>query len=180
MPVDVYTAAAEAELLVNGVSCGRKRVGGQKRNIARFETEYVPGEVVAISYGAAGEEISRQRLTTPGKAEKIVLRADCAAMPADGQSLAFVEVLIADAAGALVPLTGMACTASLSGEGKLIAFGSADPVTEEVYTSGTFSSYRGRLLAVVRSGTAKGSATLTVSCEGLAAASIELILEKGK
>ena len=180
MPVDVYTAAAEAELLVNGVSCGRKRVGGQKRNIARFETEYVPGEVVAISYGAAGEEISRQRLTTPGKAEKIVLRADRAAMPADGQSLAFVEVLIADAAGALVPLTGMACTASLSGEGKLIAFGSADPVTEEVYTSGTFSSYRGRLLAVVRSGTAKGSATLTVSCEGLAAASIELILEKGK
>ena len=36
--------------------------------------------------------------------------------------------------------------------GELLAFGSANPCTEEQYHTGTFTTYYGRALAVVRAG----------------------------
>ena len=46
--------------------------------------------------------------------------------------------------------------------GELLAFGSANPCTEEQYHTGSFTTYHGRSLAVVRAGdagTVKVSAT---------------------
>ena len=52
--------------------------------------------------------------------------------------------------------------------GELMAFGSANPRTEERYDSGSFTTYYGRAMAVVRAGhagkvkiTAKGGETAT-------------------
>lgn len=44
--------------------------------------------------------------------------------------------------------------------GELLAFGSANPCTEEQYHTGSFTTYYGRALAVVR---VTGSATITVT-----------------
>jgi beta-galactosidase len=55
----------------------------------------------------------------------------------------------------------------VNGAGTLAAFGTGKPVTEENYTTGEFTSWLGRFLAVVRSGYEIGEAVLRVSIEGL-------------
>lgn len=163
--VDVYTSAAEAELFVNGKSSGRKRVGERRKNCVRFDAVYESGEVLAVSYDGTGKEVSRQKLVSPDRARRIVLRADKSELKADGQSLAFVEVFLADEAGNPVPSAEDIVAASVEGAATLAAFGSANPSTEEVYTAGRFTSYKGRLLAIVRAGYESGEAKLQVSGE---------------
>ena len=53
----------------------------------------------------------------------------------------------------------------LEGAGTLDAFGSSNPITDENYTAGTFTSYQGRATAIIRSGYESGSCTLTVSSD---------------
>lgn len=81
---------------------------------------------------------------------------------------------VVDAAGRVVPNAAPALTAGLSGAGTLAGFGSANPITTDNYAAGRCQAYRGRALAVVRGGYAPGSATLTVTAEGLPTASLTL------
>ena len=46
--------------------------------------------------------------------------------------------------------------------GELLAFGSANPCTEEQYHTGTFTTYYGRALAIVRAGE-RGAVTITAT-----------------
>lgn len=56
--VEVYTAAQEAELFLNGVSLGRKPVAD---DLAAFELPYNPGELTAVTY-ENGTEVGRNTL----------------------------------------------------------------------------------------------------------------------
>ncbi len=56
--------------------------------------------------------------------------------------------------------------------GELLAFGSANPRTEERYDSGSFTTYYGCALAVVRAGQT-GTVTLTVT-DGVRTASADV------
>lgn len=66
-----------------------------------------------------------------------------------------------------MPFDDRLIRANVSGPGKLLAFGSARPVTTENYTKGEFTSYLGRCQAIIRTGYDPGIITLTVSSEGL-------------
>ena len=69
-------------------------------------------------------------------------------------------------------------TAKVEGEGlTLAAFGSGNPITAENYTKGAFTSYRGRAMAILRSGFEAGTACLTIEAEGLDTAEIVLKAE---
>ena len=48
--VEVYSPGSEVELFVNGVSLGRKPAGESVGFITEFETNYQPGEIVAVAY----------------------------------------------------------------------------------------------------------------------------------
>lgn len=176
--VDVYSSAHTAELIINGKSIGKKKLGTEKKYVASFDVLYQPGVVIAVSYDEQGQKVSEQTLKTPGDVVGIHLRQDRERMPADGQSLAFISVELVDEEGNVVPVKDRRCYAEVIGEGALIAFGSAAPVTEEVYTQGVFTSYRGRLLAVVRAGKGEGEIEIKVSCDGLESAVCKIITER--
>ena len=93
---------------------------------------------------------------------------------ADGHSLAYIRLDIVDAEGRRVPDAAVALTAAVSGSGTLAGFGSANPVTAENYTAGSFTSFQGRALAVIRSGNEAGTVTLTVQAKGLPEASVSM------
>ena len=57
---------------------------------------------------------------------------------------------------------------------QLLGFGSGNPITDENYSRGRFTSYQGRALAVLRAGCEAGEAKLTVVAEGLGKAEIRL------
>ena len=85
---------------------------------------------------------------------------------ADGHSLAYVSAVLTDAEGNIVPDEDILLKASVSGNGTLLGFGSGSPVTSENYTTGEFTSFRGRIMAVIRSGYDAGDITFTVDAAG--------------
>ena len=73
--VDVYADADEVELLLDGVSLGRAAVGTEKAFRARFETEYRPGELVAVAR-RGGVEVGRHAVRTASGEPRLAARAE--------------------------------------------------------------------------------------------------------
>jgi len=185
-PIQVvaYSAADEVELLLNGNSLGKCPAGKKNRYTASFNITYRPGLLEAVSY-RNGREISRTCLKTVGEPAAIRLTAETfprtnisvpdntansgsasgadISLASDGHSLAYISVEIVDSQGNRVPDAAIPLKAHVAGAGMLAGFGSANPVTEENYTAGSFTTYQGRALAVIRSGYEAGKASLTVS-----------------
>ena len=181
-PVDiaVFSSAEEVELLINGISLGRKKAGEALiHNMPftfLFRGTYQPGTVEAVSY-AGGREISRTALRTAGKPVSIRLTAETEAMKADGVSLCYVNAELIDENGLPVPDADVLLTAEVTGSAELLGFGSGNPITEENYSKGRFTSYLGRALAILRAGYKAGEAKLTVCAEGLGRAEICLMVK---
>ena len=178
-PVDiaVFSSAEETELIVNGESIGRKKAGESLiHNMPLtflFRTEYRPGTVEAVSY-TGGKEVSRTVLKTTGKPASIRLTAETEALKANGVSLCYVNAEVIDENGNVVPDADVLLKADVNGAATLQGFGSGNPVTDENYTKGRFTSYLGRALAVLRAGYEAGETCLTVSAEGLGTAKVTL------
>ncbi len=171
--VDVYAVDDEVELLVNGVSAGRKPAGAASQNKASFEAAYQPGTIEAVGY-TGGKETGRFRLVTASAPAALRLSADRVVIRAGGGDLAYVTVEVQDQAGVPVKHGQPLISLEVSGAGELIAVGTGDPFSEEMYVGSQRKAYHGRLLAVVRSAAQPGAITLTAQTDGLPAAAIEL------
>ncbi len=174
--VDIYSAAKEVELFVNGESKGRKAAGKANRFKAQFQVDYEPGTIVAVSY-EDDIEVSSRELKTVGKAASLKITLEKSLLQADGQSLAYALVEIVDEDGNRVPFEDYKVKAKVSGVASLAAFGTGRPVTEENYTVGEFTSYNGKLQAIIRSGYEAGQAELKVSAEGIGQATVIVNVE---
>lgn len=171
----VYSKAEEVEVFVNGKSIGRKAVCMERPMLysARFETVYEPGEVVAVSYHD-GKEISRDVLITAGEPAEIALVAEKTEMRADGHDVICVCIELRDKDGNVVPDAAVPLKIKVEGSGVLSGFGSANPVTDEDYTDEHTVSYRGRAMAIIRSGYESGPVSVEVSAEGMSTVKAEL------
>lgn len=165
--VMVFSNADEVELFQNGRSIGRKSVAkdGELPQSVLFETVYEPGELLAVSY-QEGRKVSQGTLKTAGEPNAVRL------IPEHAGDFIYVGVELVDRDGAVVCDAGIPLEAKAEGGAVLAGFGSANPVTDENYTSGSFTSYRGRALAVLRATAEQGQAVLTVSAKGLESARI--------
>lgn len=159
--VVVYSAADEVELLLDGKSLGKFAAGKANRYTASFDVAYAPGLLEAVSY-QNGTELSRTCLKTTGEPAAIRLTAEESTIAADGHSLAYVSAEVVDADGNRVPDAVVPLVANVTGAGVLAGFGSANPITEENYTTGSFHTFKGCALAVIRSDYEAGEVTLTV------------------
>ncbi len=175
--IAVFSSAEEVELFLNGKSLGRKRAGSALIHdmplTFMFETVYQPGKLEAVSY-SSGKEISRAELVTTGPAVALRLFPETDCLRANGASLAYVRVLLTDYDGHVVPTASVGLKAEVSGQAELLGFGSANPITDENYTKGYFTSYCGSALAVLRAGFEVGEARLTVTADGFESAEIIL------
>jgi beta-galactosidase len=142
-------------------------------NSVHFETVYVPGKVEAVSY-RDGKEISRDVLVTAGDVAEIRLIPEKSEMRADGHDLIYVGIELLDKDGRLVPDASVPLMVEVEGCAALAGFGSANPVTDEDYTEASTVSYRGRALAIIRSGYESGSVNVKVCAEGMEPVSREL------
>ncbi|MBQ8798081.1 MAG: DUF4982 domain-containing protein [Lachnospiraceae bacterium] len=172
----VYSKAEEVEVFVNGKSMGRKPVSMDRPMpySTRFETVYEPGKVEAVSF-CGGKEVSRDVLVTAGEPAKIILLPEKSEMKADGHDLICVGIELRDKDGVVVPDASVPLNVKVDGCGALAGFGSANPVTDEDYTDEVTVSYRGRAMAVIRSGYEGGAVTVTVSAEGFTPVQVELM-----
>ncbi len=154
--VEIYSGAAAVELWLNGKSLGKKKIREGK---AVFKTRYTPGTLSAAAYDEGGREIGRSELRSAGEA--VHLRAEPEEREVSAGEIVYIPVSLTDADGVVECSSDRRVTVQVEG-GELLAFGSANPRTEERYDSGSFTTYYGRALAVVRTG-AGGKTILTAS-----------------
>jgi beta-galactosidase len=122
--------------------------------------------VEAVSF-CGGKEVSRDVLVTAGEPDEIVLLPEKSEMRADGHDVICVEIEVRDKEGRVVPDATLTLSVKVEGCGVLAGFGSANPVTDENYTDEFTVSYRGRAMAIIRSGYESGPVRVEVSVEGI-------------
>lgn len=138
--VEVYACADSAELKQNGRSLGTKPI---KEGKAIFRVKYEPGILTAI---ANGQETSL--ISAKGDLRISVLPEKRQTRPGE---ILFVPICVTDGKGTIEMNADRRLSVTVTG-GELLAFGSADPRTEERYDSGSFTTYYGHSLAVIRAG----------------------------
>lgn len=164
--VEVYSDAAEIELLLNGISLGKAPVNPEFR--ADFTVPYAPGTLTAIAYGNAGNKVSESSLHSATGKNSIRITPEGSAIM--GQPL-YVNIDIAGENGVVERNLDKALTLTVTG-GELLGFGSANPKTEERFETGTYTTYYGRSQAVVLPQSRE--LCLTVTAEGMAPAALTI------
>lgn len=166
--IEVYADAATVELLLNGKSLGKKKIKDCK---AIFKTKYAPGTLTAVAYDAGGQELSRNELKSAIGSIRLVAEPEETAVKAG--NIVYIPISLVGQNGVLERNADCKLTAAVE-NGELLAFGSANPRTEERYDSGNFTTYYGCAMAIVRAGQA-GTVTLSVKNENQTAmAAIEV------
>lgn len=146
--VEVFSHGATVELYLNAHYVGKKRV---RNGVATFKVRYEPGELRAIAYDAAGKSLGESKLQS-AKEPKLTLAAESSLVKP--HELVYIQANLADELGVIE--SSAHCKVSLEVEGgELLAFGSANPRTEEGFISSEHTTYYGRALAVVRAGDAQ-------------------------
>ena len=154
--VEVYTKAPEVTLYLNDKEIGRKKVDRSTEFKAVFSVPYEPGTLRAE---AGGESVT---LSTAGEPAKIRLTVDKSILTADGQDLAYVTLEVVDSKGRVCPDAAIPCEAFVQGQGRLMAFATADLKDREPKTSSHVTTWKGRALLVVRSGKSKGKVLVRI------------------
>lgn len=164
--VEVYSQGSSAELFLNGRSLGRKPL---ERGKAVFDTFYEPGALKAAAYNADGTLLSESSLCSAQGSVKILIRPEEQAFPHD--SIRYIDISLAGENGEIECNMDTRLEVSVEG-GELLAFGSANPRTQEDFLSGKYTTYYGRSLAVIKCG--GDTVTIKVKGEGLETASLQI------
>lgn len=157
--VEVFTSAKSVRLYLNDKLIGEQPV---EKAVATFEVPYQPGTLRAVAIDNNGREQSatltsaKGKLSIQAKAEKDSYRMG---------DLIYLDVTIADKQGTVEANADRRLTVTAKGA-DLLAFGSAQPITTDRFTAGSYTTYQGRALAVLRA-TKPGKVVVTISGKGL-------------
>lgn len=132
------------------------------------EVPYKPGELKAVAY-RNGARIGEEVVRTAGKPVRVRLTPETQALPADGETLAFVQVDVVDQHGVRDPWATNVVHFSLSGPGEIVAVGNGNASGLDSFKNVTVHPlYYGKAVVVVRRAADKtGAVVLTAACDGL-------------
>ncbi len=162
--IEVYSIGVEVELYQDGISLGRKEL---KKCRAFYQAEYKPGKLEAVSFDGEGVELGRTVMATAGEAERLTILPEEDCIRADGDDLAYIHIQITDEKGTVKMLKNRRITVKVEGAGTLRALASGNPETIEKFSDESYTSYHGRLLAIVKSNGEKGEIRVTASADGV-------------
>ena len=168
--VEVYSSASTVKVFLNGKCLGEKKI---KQCKATYKTKYAPGTLEAIVYDDSGNECGRTALASvTGKPVIRILPEETRVKPGD---ICYFDIALADEDGNVECNADERLTCKVEG-GKLLAFGSANPRTEDDYLSGSFTTHYGRAQAIVKAGNT-GVVSITVSGTTLESKTLEIMVQ---
>ena len=175
VPVHVYTNYEEVELLVNGVSQGRRRHATEGNDVTaqleRFrlmwnDVVYAPGEITAIAY-RDGQEVDRTTVRTAKAPHHVVLEAYRGKIAADGESLNYVTATVVDCDGVPCPRADQRLSFCAEGAADVYATDAGDQRETECFLRPDKRALSGKLVCCLRAKETAGSVRVTCSGEGL-------------
>ena len=170
----------EVKLYLNDDLVGTSTVGYSTQFTASMEVVYKPGVLKAVCV-AGGDELASTQYQTAGAVSRLKLVADRLSIRHSRDDLSYVTVTAVDAHGFLVPDASLDLRFSLgsASAGEIAAVGNGDPQDLESHQGTKRHTWRGKALVILRpTGTESGSIALTVSCDGLPSAAIDVTTTK--
>ncbi len=190
-PVFVYTSYPEAELFVNGKSCGRQRkqtpdearalqgkdsLWLQRRyRLMWTDVPYEPGELKVAAYDGNGKKAEEKVVRTAGKPHHLEVAADRMTLSADGKDLAYVTVRVVDKDGNLCPADNRPVSFVVKGAGRFRAVANGDATCIEPFHQPHMHTFGGQLTAIVQSADMAGHLVFEAKAQGVKAG--KLVLE---
>jgi len=152
--VEVYGRGALASLSLNGKDLGTQPLSKCK---AVFDLPYESGTLTARILDESGNVLAEKSLVSATGEPQVCLTAEA---PRTDENIVYVAVDLVGENGEIECNADRALTVRVEG-GELLGFGSANPKTPEFFRSGTYTTWYGRALAVVR----KTAETTTLNVE---------------
>lgn len=165
---ETYTDAEKVCWFVNDEFVGESV---PREGIAKIDTVYQKGTITAVAY-CQGVEQGRYTLSSTGPATAIDVKAEKPGFIADRRDLCYFAISITDAQGRLITDAGNEICCTVMG-GELMGIFSGNPCNEDSYTSDRCHVFKGRALAVVRTGN-PGTVRLKVFAQNLASGYVEV------
>ena len=173
MTVNVYSRAPRVRLYLNGEAMGDKVPGNTYW--CAYHIPYRPGTLRVVNVNEEGKETEGEffELQTTTAPVGLRLTADKEIVKTGGDDLCYVTIELIDTEGRVITSDSeTAVQISTQGTCTLMAAGNASPTDMASFRSTTPRLFRGRALAILRSGKAKGDTKITVKTDGLPEASL--------
>ena len=170
--VEIYSAAAEVEVFINEKSLGRKILEDFQ---ASYEVAYESGVIRAVAYDVHGNAVGESHLTSATgqtglkvtqekdflTSEKEIMISAC-----EEERIVYLDLLLVGENGEIECNADRLLEVSVEGA-ELLAFGSANPKTEDDYLTGKYHTYFGRAQAVLALSKESKQAQISIYGEGL-------------
>ncbi|MDO4649803.1 MAG: glycoside hydrolase family 2 TIM barrel-domain containing protein [Eubacteriales bacterium] len=167
--VEVYSDQPKVELFLNGRSLGQKKT---KNCVASYKLKYEAGELSAVSIDQNGAKSVKEILKSAKDTQIHILPEKSSVKIGE---VVYIPVTIGEK-NIVESNADRKLTINVAG-GELLGFGSANPRTEERFTSGTYTTYYGQALAVVRAGNS-GKLVVKASDEQGESCEISVVIEE--
>ena len=168
LEVVVYSEFPEVEVFLNGQSLGRKTTNVDTQYKATYAVPYRAGRLVAVGY-RNGRAAGQWELRTAGKPATVDVSLDRAQLRANGEDLAYATIALADDNG--VPVYNQGDDRKVSvrvvGAGELAGMGNGKPDDVSSFQSGTWKTFHGRVVVVVRAALQAGPVAVQIDVDGL-------------
>ena len=163
--VPVMTNCYEAELFLNGESCGKQKpdYGRMDQCLPVWHLMFRPGTLTARGYDEQGRVICEESRCTPGETARFALTCEEPSLQADGWDLAFVKVSAEDSNGNPVENARDRIKITVSGGGMLIGTDNGDSTDPDSYKADCRRLFSGKLLLIIRSNGKKENVVIHVT-----------------
>ena len=134
--------------------------------IIHFYLPYIPGVLRAEGYRRAGlndwEKVSEDVLYSDHEAENLTVTVDRASLPADGRSVAMIDLVIDDKHSRRFMLEDKDVTVTATGAPVEIRMDNGNPWDTGAFLRTECPTHHGHLLVIVKAGTVPGEVNLTL------------------
>lgn len=172
--VCVLSNLPQVELLVNGVSQGRKRLGGGGDIQASWQVPYAPGSIQAIGYDDGGTPVTWETEFSFGDSAALRIQADRTGIAADGRDLVYCTVTAEDTQGHPVRNARDLVQVTVTGPLTLVGLDNGDSTDFEEYKCSRRRLFSGMLRVVAAADGEPGPGRIQVSAPGLEGAFVEV------
>lgn len=140
-----------------------------------FYLPYIPGVLRAEGY-IGGRKVAEDVLYSDHEAAALTIACDRTRLPADGRSVAMIDLTLEDAHGRRFMLENRQVHISLEGSAALLC-DNGDAYSLQPFDASEQTMYNGHLLVMVKAGHQAGAVHLTLTVEGFDPRVVSLALE---
>lgn len=171
----VYSNCDEVQLLLNGVSLGRKSM--PKYGHLSWPVKYKSGKLEARGY-IKGKRAASSVVETSGAPAKLSAKVSKTTLRPDGQDIVVIDFTVMDDKGREVRDAAVPVSVSVSSNVEILGWGNGDPgfkVVERPVSSGAFSiqTFSGKAQLILRS-VQDAHGTASVSVHGLSCDPVDI------